>query len=62
MASIRMMLITLFILALCVLLLSLPLYSNLLIQAILILCVFLVGLGLYRAITQPMREKDEDPD
>ncbi|WP_185826752.1 hypothetical protein [Shewanella canadensis] len=55
-----MKLFTLLVLALCMLLLSLPIQSKILIQALLLLCLLLVGIGLYKAIIQPCSDKDDD--
>lgn len=62
MLSTKMMFVTLVVLAICALLLRFPLYSNILIQALLIICVLLVGLGVYKAISHPMNNRDDDRD
>lgn len=55
-----MKLFTLAILALSLLLISLPLHSNILIQALLFICILLVAFGIYKAVIQLDNDKDQD--
>ncbi|MCL1097739.1 hypothetical protein [Shewanella gelidii] len=57
-----MKLLTLVILALSILLLKLPINSSILIGAVLVICLILVLFSIYKAIGQPLKDKDAKDD